>query len=138
MPYFCFTEWTEAYLGDRLHSVEMVNTRIKANFVHNGDARLLAVFLELQHGRRDVGSGHDVGLGADTRLNDQGVEGVRDQGDGQIDLLKGLVEGGIIVNVEGDGRGVLEALAELLGALEGAAGLRFVRQAQVKQLALGA
>lgn len=125
---FCFMEW-ETYLGDGLNGIEMVNARIKANFVHNGDARLLAVFLELQHSRRDVGGSHDVRLGADTGLDDQGVEGVRDQGDGQVDLFQGLVEGGIIVNVEGDGLGVFEALAELLGAFEGAASFGFVRLA---------
>lgn len=100
----------------------MINTGVQTNLVHNGDPGLLAVFLELQHSRRDVRGGDDVRLGADTGLDDQGVEGIGDQGDGQIDLLQGLVEGGGIVDVERDGLGVFEALAELLGAFEGAAG----------------
>lgn len=61
-------------------------------------------------------------FGADGRLNDQSVEGVGDQGDGQVNLLHGLVQSGIIADIEGDGVGVLEAFAQLLGALEGTAG----------------
>lgn len=61
-------------------------------------------------------------LGADGRLDDQGVEGVGDQGDGDIVLRESLVEGLVIADIEGNGSGVLEAFAELLGALEGSAG----------------
>lgn len=61
-------------------------------------------------------------LGADGGLDDIGVEGVGDQGDGEIDLLQGLVKSSIIGDIEGDGLGVLEALAELLSTLEGSAG----------------
>ena len=61
-------------------------------------------------------------LGPDSRLDNEGVEGVRDQGDSHIDLGKGLVESSFITDIEGNGLGVLEALAELLGVLEGSAG----------------
>lgn len=61
-------------------------------------------------------------LGADGRLDDQGVEGVGDQGDGDIVLRESLVEGLVIADIEGNGSGILEAFAELLGALEGSAG----------------
>lgn len=57
------------------------------------------------------------------------MEGVGDQGDGHIVLGEGLVEGIGISNVEGNGRGVLEAFAELLGALEGSAGCLMVQLA---------
>lgn len=61
-------------------------------------------------------------LGANGRLDDQGVEGVGDQGDGDIVLRESLIEGLVIADVEGNGSSVLEAFAELLGALEGSAG----------------
>jgi len=61
-------------------------------------------------------------LGANGGLDDEGMVGVRDQGDDEVDLLKFPVEGGGVVDVERDGRGVGEALAELLGALERSAG----------------
>lgn len=61
-------------------------------------------------------------LGPDSRLDNEGVEGVRDQGNSHIGLLKSLVESSFIADIEGNGLGVLEALAELLGVLEGSAG----------------
>lgn len=96
--------------------------RIQPNLIHNRNSRLLALVLQLQHRRRDIRGRDDVGLGADTRLDHQRVEGVRDQGDGQVDLFEGLVQRSGIVDIEGNGLGVFEPGAELLGALEGAAG----------------
>lgn len=61
-------------------------------------------------------------LGTDGGLDDQGMVGVRDQGDDEVDLLEGLVKGGSIADIERDGRGVVEALTELLSTLEGSAG----------------
>lgn len=61
-------------------------------------------------------------FGADGRLDDQRVEGVGDQGDDHVGLLDGLVKSTGIADVKGDGLGVLEALAELLGTFEGSAG----------------
>lgn len=100
----------------------VITYRVQTNFIHDSDTSLLALLVELHHGRGHVGGGDNVLLGADSRLDDQGVEGVGDQGDSQVDLLHGLVQSGVIVDIEGDGIGVLEAFAELLGALEGTAG----------------
>ena len=61
-------------------------------------------------------------LGADGGLDDSSVEGVGDQADDQVVLRQGLVESSIIGNIKGDGLGVLEVPAELLGTLEGSAG----------------
>ena len=66
-------------------------------------------------------------LGPDSRLDNEGVEGVRDQGNSHIGLLKSLVESSFIADIEGNGLGVLEALAELLGVLEGSAGYGWER-----------
>lgn len=63
-------------------------------------------------------------LGADSTLDDLGVEGVGDQRDDQVDLLKGLVQSSVIANIKGDRIGVLEALAQLLGTLEGTTGYK--------------
>jgi hypothetical protein len=93
----------------------------EANLVHDGDTGLLALLVELHHSGRDVGGGDDILLGADGRLDDGSVESVGNQGDGEVDSLHGLVESSIIADVEGDGLGVLEALGQLLGALEGTA-----------------
>jgi hypothetical protein len=95
--------------------------RVKTDLVHDSDAGLLALLIELHHGGGDVGCGDDIGLGADGGLDDQSVEGVGDQGDSDIGLLEGLVKGSIIVDIKSNGLGVLEARGELLSALEGTA-----------------
>jgi hypothetical protein len=46
------------------------------------------------------------------------MESVGDQGDDQVDLLHGLVQGGIIADIEGDGLGVLESRGKRLGTLK--------------------
>jgi hypothetical protein len=95
--------------------------RVKTNLVHDSDSGLLALLIELHHGGGDVGCGDDIGLGADGGLNDLGVECVGDQGDGDIGLLEGLVKGSIVVDIQSNGLGVLEARGELLSALKGTA-----------------
>lgn len=100
----------------------MVDTRVQTNLVHDGDTSLLALLIQLHHSRRNVRGRDNMFLGADSRLDNQGVEGVGDQGDDDIVLRESLVKGLVIANVEGNGSGVLEAFAELLGALEGSAG----------------
>jgi hypothetical protein len=60
-------------------------------------------------------------LAADSRLDDLGVEGVGDQRDNESNLAHSLVEGLVIIDVEGNSLGVLESFAELLGALESSA-----------------
>jgi len=50
------------------------------------------------------------------------VEGVWNERNNNIGLLKGLVEGSGIVDIKGNSLGVLEAGRERLGAFEGTAG----------------
>lgn len=96
--------------------------RVETDLVHDGDAGLLALLVQLHHGGRDVRRRDDMLLGADGRLDHQGVESVGDQRDDQVDLLKSLVQGGRVVDVKGNGLGVLEPFREFLGTFEGSAG----------------
>jgi hypothetical protein len=106
--------------------------RVQSNLVHDRDASLLAVLLQLLHGRRDVRRRHDILLGPNGALDHLGVEGVRDEGDDQVDLRELLVESGIIAHVEGDGICVLEARGELFGAFQCSTG--YVRCRQQRDL----
>ena len=58
----------------------------------------------------------------DSSLDDGGVVGVGDQADNDTVLANFVLEGSRVVDIERDGAAVLEALAELLGRLEGTAG----------------
>ena len=96
--------------------------RTEADLVHDGDARLLSLLVELHHGRRDVAGGDDVLLGPDGGLDDGGVPGVGDQADDKVVLGNLGVEGGVVGDVDRDGRGAPDAGGEGLGGLEGPAG----------------
>ena len=61
-------------------------------------------------------------LGLDGGLDDEGVEGVGNEGDDKVVLADLLLERIGVGDVEGDGTGVLEALGERLGAVKGTAG----------------
>lgn len=80
----------------------------KANLVHDSDARILALLVELEHSRGDVARSDDVLLLSDGGLDDGGVEGIRDQADDKVVLGHLGVEGGIVGHVEGDGRSILD------------------------------
>jgi hypothetical protein len=71
-------------------------------------------------------------LGPDSRLDHEGVESVRDQGDSKVDLVEGLVESTGIIDVQRNGRGVLETLGELLGTFEGTASCFVVEDPRVR------
>jgi len=58
----------------------------------------------------------------DSSLDDGRVVGVGDQTDDNAVLANLVLEGSRVVDIEGDGAAVLEALAELLGRLESTAG----------------
>lgn len=102
----------------------LLTTGVEADLVHDGDAGLLGSGVQLQHGRADVAGGDDMLLLADGRLDDLGVEGVRDQGDNEVVLGDGGVKGLRVVDIEGGRLGALDASGELLGGREGPAGCR--------------
>lgn len=53
---------------------EVVNTGVDTNLVHDSDTGLLALLIKLHHGGADIAGGDNVLLGADSRLDDHGVE----------------------------------------------------------------
>ena len=103
-------------------SIPRESGRTKTNLVHDGDAGVLGRLVELHHLGRDVAGGDDVLLGADGGLDDGGVPRVGDQADDEVVLGHLGVEGRGVRDVDGDGRGALDAHDEVLGGLEGPAG----------------
>jgi len=96
-------------------------TGIQTNLVHNRDAGVLGLLVELHHGGRDVAGGDDMLLLADGGLYDGGVEGIGDQADDKVMLGDLGVEGLVVGDIEGDGGRVLDALRQLLGRCLGPA-----------------
>ena len=109
-------------LVDRLDGVEVVDSGIEANLVHDGDAGLCSLVVQLAHGVRDVRRRDDVLLVLDGRLDDVGVLGVRDERDDEVARLDRLVERLVRRRVDLErGRRARERHAERLGRLEVAA-----------------
>lgn len=115
---------TSACLDRRYHSNISKRKPTQANLVHDRDARILALLVELHHGRRHVAGGDDMLLLADSGLDDSGVERVGDQADDEVVLGDLRVEGLLVGDVERDGVGVLDAGRERLGVLQSPAGCR--------------
>ena len=67
----------------------------------------------------------------DGALDNLSVESVGDQADDEVDLLESLVQSSIITDIEGDGLGVLEAIAQLLSTLKGTAGYIVARMVRI-------
>lgn len=135
---WCFT--IDSHRSCRL--TEVVNTGVDTNLVHNSDAGLLALLIKLHHSRANIASCDNVLLSADSGLDDHGVESwlncqpgpkvrnkltgsghtVRDQGNDKVVLGELGIEGLLIVDIEGDGSGILDTSGEGLGGLKGTAG----------------
>jgi hypothetical protein len=100
----------------------VVETRVKTDLIHDCDTSLAALLIQLHHRGGNVGGRDHIRLGTDSRLDDGSVESVWDERDHNIGLVQGSIEGGIVVDIEGDSLGVLEARGQGLGTLKGTAG----------------
>lgn len=108
-------------LLNRLDGVQVVNSGVKTNLVHDCDSGILGSLVKLQHGWGDIAGCDNVLLVADRRLDDLCVEDVWDKGNDEVVLSYDGVECGCVVDVDGDGLGVLDAFGELLRAFESTA-----------------
>lgn len=98
--------------------------RTQANLVHDCNASILALLVELHHGRRNIARGDDMLLLSDSRLDHSGVEGVGDQANDKVVFSDFGVQGLLIGNVERDGSGILDTGRKNFGGLQSPAGYR--------------
>lgn len=106
---------------NEIDGIEMVDTRVKTNLVHDGNTGGLGLGVQLHHGRRNIRCGDNMLLSLDGGLDDIGVVDVGDQRNGDIVLGDGGLEGFGVVYIEADGLGVGIAASELLCRLESSA-----------------
>ena len=104
-----------------LDGTNVVDTRVQTDLVHNNDSGVLGLLLESLHGRRNVRSGDNVLLVPDSALNNSSVVDVRDEGNHEVTVGDGGIEGISIGNVDRDGLGTSEVGSHLLGGLESSA-----------------
>lgn len=97
-----------------LYGVQVVDTRVKANLVHDNDTSILGSLVKLTYGWRDVASSDDVGLTLDSGLDNSSVVGIRDQRDDEVMGSDGGLESLGVVHIEGDGTGARKVGSESL------------------------
>jgi len=98
-----------------LDSVEVVDSGVHANLVHDRDTGILGRLIKLHHGRGDVAGGNDILLLADGRLDDSSVVGVGNQADDEVILGNLSIQSLVVAHVESNGVGALGASNEGLG-----------------------
>jgi hypothetical protein len=72
------------HLVNGLNGVQVVNTGVEADLVHDNDTCLLGRFVQSSHRGRDVTSGDDMSLALNGCLDYCGVVSVRNEGDDEV------------------------------------------------------
>lgn len=108
-------------LVDGLDSVEMVDTRIETNLIHDNNPCLLDFSFQLPDGRADVAGGHNVGLALDGSFDDIDVVSVWNERDDEVVFCNSLFKRRGVVYIEGDSCGSWKFCGEGLGALQSTA-----------------
>ena len=111
-------------LADRLDRVQVVDTGIETDLVHDDNARLLDLRLERADRGADIARRHDVRLALDRGLDDGRVVDVRHERHDEVVLRDRSLENRGVGNVERDGGRMREVSRETFGGLERAAGWR--------------
>ena len=108
-------------LVDCFHGIEVVNSGIKSNFIHDDDPGFPRCCIELTHGRRDVTRCNNMSLSFDSGANNIRMVCIRNQGDNEIICRYFSLKGGGIGDIEGKSGSVRKPLPKSLGLLERAA-----------------
>ncbi len=85
-----------------LDGIQVINPRIDANLVKDGDPSLLGSSVQLGHGRRDIRRRHDVALVFDGRENDADVVRIGNQRNDEIRVGNRSVQVGVVEDIEGE------------------------------------
>ena len=71
-------------LVNRLHGIQVIDTRVKTDLVHYDDASFACSCIKFGHRRGDVARRHNVSLTFNGGFNDGSMISVRDKRDDQI------------------------------------------------------
>ena len=87
-------------LCDGLDGIQMIDTRIKANLIHDRDASFFDLGFELLHCRAGVRGGDDIHFLSYGRFDDQSMVGVGDQTDRDIDFADFRIQSRFIFDIQ--------------------------------------
>lgn len=103
---------------DGLDGVEVVETRVKTDLVHDGDTSLLDLGFKGTDSVRNVRGCDDVDLVFASGLDDGSVVDVRNERDNNVVALDDVGKSSSIVDIDGSGSRVVETMDEMLRVLE--------------------
>ena len=107
---------------DHVNSVKVINSGVETDLIQDGDTSIDSFLLECLHRVGDVGSGDNVLLELDGRLDDVGVLSVRDERDDEVVFLDSCVERSFIGSINSHrGGGAREGRGEFFGGSESSA-----------------
>lgn len=115
------------HLVDRLDGVDVVDTRVEADLVHDDNACLLDLLFELADAGADVACRDDVRLTLDRCLDDIDVVSVRNERDDEVVLRDLLLKLGALLrllraSVQREGGRVGQVIRESLSTLQSTTG----------------
>lgn len=96
-------------LINRLHGIQMVDTRVKAYFIHDNDASGFCTVLQCPNRRRRVACRDDMCVAFDSCFNNQNMVRVRDKRDNSIYGGNSIIQRRSISNIKRDSRRAREA-----------------------------
>ena len=101
-------------LVDELHGVQVVDTRVEANLVHDHDTSLLDLLLKLTDPRADIARRDHIRLALDRGLDDGNMVDVRNERDNEVVVRDSLLERSGVGHVERHASRVGEVSSEAL------------------------
>jgi len=109
------------HLVDGLDGVQVVDTRVEADLVHDDDTCLLGRFFESSHCGRDVAGGDDMSFALDSCLDYCSVVSVRNEGDDQVVGGDSGFKCSRIIDIQRDGASTGKVSSKRLSGFEGTA-----------------
>jgi len=109
------------HLVNGLDGVQVVDTRVEANLVHDNNTCFLGRFFEGSHRGRDVASGDDMSLALDSCLDYYSVVSVRNEGDNEVVGGDSGFKCSCIIDIQRDGASTGKVSSKRFSGFEGTA-----------------
>jgi hypothetical protein len=109
------------HLVDCLDRIQMVDTRVKTNFVHDNDTRFFGLLIKFKHCGGNIAGCDDMDLGLYCGLDDSRVVCIRDQRDDEIMCSDLSLEIAGVVDVKGNTLRIRNTICQCLCTVKRAA-----------------
>lgn len=108
-------------LVDELHCVQMIDTGVETNLIHDHDSGLLDLIFKFTDAVANVARGYNVRLALDGGLDNGDMVDVRNKRNDKIVLCNSLLQGGAVGHVKGNSSCVGQVASQALSGRKRAA-----------------